>query len=163
MTAAALDDRYFVRRTGSSGVYPMPLPPPTEASEHVRPAVAPIAVRSSAASLDLSLILEAHRFLTFLKKEELIGEDVLVRSVQVLFSIFFEIPQLRMPRIGAGPDGMVGFTWQNQKRHVSIEVFSDGRVEFFSEDLESGELSEEEWSLTSQPSPEALRMLREAL
>lgn len=41
----------------------------------------------------------------------------------------------RTPRIAPGPDGMLGMTWENSEVHLNIEMFPDGRIEIFSEEL----------------------------
>lgn len=83
---------------------------------------------------------EAIAFLERLQDEGHIDALVVDVASKVLKTVFHEFPKAPVPRIGPGPDGMVGMTWQNTDYHVSIEISSDGRVEFFSEDLKSGAL-----------------------
>jgi len=86
----------------------------------------------------------SEEFLKYLYNIGEISLPVANLANNLLDTIFREIPELNPPRIGPGPDGMVGLTWDSLNYHVNIEVFQNGHVEFFSENLKSNEMLEEE-------------------
>lgn len=48
-----------------------------------------------------------------------------------------------LPSIAPGPDGMVGFTWDERNStgyYTTVEISSDGRIEFFQEHIASGQM-----------------------
>lgn len=60
-------------------------------------------------------------------------------------------PSLKPPTIAQGVDGCLGMTWETATDHVNVEVFFDGHLEFFHEDLTSGAL----WSVDDVREPAA--------
>ncbi len=91
-----------------------------------------------------SNLSKSKEFLEYLHAEEMISLPVIIQTSRLLDTIFHEVPGLSSPRIGVGPGGMVGLSWDGNQHHMNIEVFPDGHIEFFSEDLASKELWEEE-------------------
>lgn len=85
---------------------------------------------------------------------------VAVRCVQILGHLRAGVPDLPVPTLAPGPDGMVGMTWDTDRDHLNLEVFPDGHVEVFHEDLVSGGL----WSVdrAAGPPQEFLSRLRAA-
>jgi hypothetical protein len=73
----------------------------------------------------------------------------LAGALRFVRQLYFDLPSLPAPTIAAGPDGMVGFTWENRRDHLNAQVFPDGRVELFHEDL----LSRELWDAVVGPVP----------
>lgn len=120
----------------------------------------PAAGEGTATSFEAPMLAEARQFLRTLTNEEHITAAAETNASQMLREIFRASPGLGRPRIAPGFDGLVGMTWQNDAYHVNVEVFSDGHVEFFFEDLRSGELWEEELKKVATPPPSALARLR---
>ncbi len=146
----------------------MHLPPTLETSPDARPATIKSMLKrvgggSTATTIDPQALVESELFLWLLVDDGYIGRAVAEEAAKQLQVIFREIPGLGAPRIGAGPDGMVGLTWENAAHHVNIEIFSDGHVEFFSEDLGSGDLWGEETPKAGKPSAATLAKLKKTL
>ena len=66
---------------------------------------------------------------------EPIAEIVEARTLSFLRAVYADLPDLMAPTIGQGDDGLVGMTWASENEHVNVEVFADGHVEFFHEEL----------------------------
>ncbi len=114
----------------------------------------------TATSLESPKLLAAKSFLRTLTDEEHTTAAIANNAATLLSEIFNVAPDLDPPRIAPGFDGLVGMTWQNDAYHLNVEVFSDGRVEFFFEDLKSGELWEDEMAKVERPSLAATVRLR---
>lgn len=72
--------------------------------------------------MKIQAYIDSCDFLNKLIDEGHINDRTASLASNLLNHIYTQLPTLGMPRIGAGPDGMVGFTWENQELHVNIEV-----------------------------------------
>ena len=90
---------------------------------------------------------------------EPITELVEARTLAFLRAVYTALPDLSAPTIGQGADGLVGLTWENENDHVNVEVFVDGHVEFFHEELPTRALFNVDVP-NGTPTPEMLERLR---
>jgi hypothetical protein len=111
--------------------------PQTETAPFVRPLVKSGKLERGTVSTDPEL-KAAEDFLRGLDDES--PPEVVEQAITLLRRLRRSIPDLRIPTIAQGPDGLVGMTWENSARHVNVQVHRDHRLEFFAEDLESGAL-----------------------
>lgn len=101
-------------------------------------------------SVDLARLLEGFRparAATFIMGladptvgEPLISQETALRGRTLLHLVSSSLPHLFTPVVGPGPDGVLGMTWETDAHHVSLEVFPDGHLEVFHEDLGTGAL-----------------------
>lgn len=80
-------------------------------------------------------------------------------ATRFLQAVYAQLPTLPPPTIGLGDDGMVGMTWQDDAHHINVEVFPDGHLELFHEDLRSGEVWHRDNVVTPRPTPDLLLRL----
>lgn len=101
-------------------------------------------------SVDLGRLLERFRparAMTFIMGladpavgEPLVSEATALRARTLLHQVSSRLPQLFTPVVGPGPDGVLGMTWETDAHHFNLEVFPDGHLEVFHEDLTTGAL-----------------------
>jgi hypothetical protein len=86
---------------------------------------------------------------------------VVNRMIEVVSEVNHQVPQAFKPTIGLGPDGMLGSTWDSPNLHLNIEVFPDGHLEFFHENLKTGHM----WSIDHADNlyPEVFRILEQVI
>lgn len=117
--------------------------PHTEASKELRPAIVEHVEERATISSPPGLRF-AEDFLDKLRSPKLTAEPVTadVASVAARFirSVYVVFPSLRPPTIAQGVDGCIGMTWETATDHVNVEVFPDGHLEYFHEDLTTGAL-----------------------
>lgn len=90
---------------------------------------------------------------------ERISASTASSATRFLRSVYAQLPALPPPTIGQGNDGMVGMTWQNDTDHVNVEIFADGHLELFHEDLRTGEVWHQDDVVTPRPTPDLLLRL----
>lgn len=119
------------------------LPPRTQTAAHV---VSVMPHWAEAAQFTVSTDHELSLAKSFM--DSLVGEAVSAKvrdaGVKFLRELRREIPGLTVPTIAPGSDGLLGFTWESKKRHINIQFFENGTVEYFAENLETHELWSEE-------------------
>lgn len=128
--------------------------PHTEASKEVRPAIVEHVEERATISSPPGLRF-SEDFLDRLQSPKLNAEplhaDVAAAAARFLRSAYVVFPSLKPPTIAQGVDGCLGMTWETATDHVNVEVFFDGHLEFFHEDLTSGAL----WSVDDVREPAA--------
>lgn len=95
------------------------------------------------------------------KGEQLVSQETAQRGQALLNYICATLPRLFTPVVGPGPDGVLGMTWETEHHHLNLELFPDGHLEVFHEDLRTHDL----WGDDSRRdlSPEFIARLRQAI
>lgn len=106
----------------------------------------PPGIHYNTASIDTPLWI-ATKYILDLVRDGDILQAVADMGVQALRYLRSCVENLQIPIISPGVDGLLGMTWRNQRHYVNVQFFSDGHVEYFSEDLSTGAM----W-LEEQPS-----------
>jgi hypothetical protein len=134
-------------------------PPPTQIT-NVRPVLDLIdSDRATSTTFDAfgadaylrSLAMEPGAWLSAQTAESAIG---LLRYVRGALG-----PGLRIPLIAPAVDGSVGFTWRNSRYYVNVRLDPSGEIEFFFEDLVTGELWSAEGRRTTEGMLTRLRLV----
>jgi hypothetical protein len=92
----------------------------------------------------MNIINSATKFLKILLDDNYITKETSLSAISTLEMIKDSIPNIPMPRIGPGPDGMVGLTWESCKYHINIEIMEKSPyVEVYIENIGSDIYTEE--------------------
>lgn len=123
-------------------------PPNTETSALVRPVVSQKLMERAAISSDPELEL-ALEFVDALRSD--VGAEVVEQARVVLTRVRTALRTIDIPTIASSPAGLIGMTWENSGHHCNVQIHHDRRIEFFGEDLATGELwsYETPWSTNS--------------
>ena len=119
----------------------------TETTPKTRPALQPMPVRSRGIDTVDAKQRLAELFIESLAKSN--DEDALPPTstriaLHYLRSLRNLVPELAVPTISPGPDGLLGMTWDDGVRHVNIQILPTGAVEFFGDGFsQRGPWSEE--------------------
>jgi hypothetical protein len=117
--------------------------PHTEASKDLRPVIVEPAEQRATISSPPGLRF-SEDFLDRLRSPKLTPEPidgvVANGAARFLRSVYTSLPALKPPTIAQGVDGCIGMTWETVTDHVNVEVFPDGHLEYFHEDLTTGAL-----------------------
>ena len=68
------------------------------------------------------------------------------------------VSSLGLPVIGPAIDASIGFTWRNSRYYVNVRIDSAGEVEFYFEDIQSGQLWSDEGRHASEGMLARLRL-----
>ncbi len=113
-----------------------------------------LAASNSDSEVELNAALD---FVDSLQGE--LAPEVLAQTRALLSEVHGALHALRIPTIAVSPAGLAGLTWESPQRHVNVQVHPDRRIEYFAEDLTTGEL----WSYEtpwSSPPGELIEQLR---
>ncbi len=140
--------------------------PATETAPYVRPAVSSprrdIAVSTVLGDPAQTLADAFIRGLVGDPREGAISPLVASFASAFLREMRRTVPELPVPTIAEGPSGYIGLTWEANGHHVNVEIYPDGHVENFWENLATGELGSEEVH-HRRPTPRLLDAVRATL
>lgn len=57
------------------------------------------------------------------------------RGITAICRAHHGFPNLPIPTVGPGPDGILGITWRDDDHYLNVEIFPDGRNEVYTEHL----------------------------
>lgn len=88
--------------------------------------------------------MDLRNYITSLSENSVNGEATFISPEMAQKALnlleFLENLGVSTPQVAPGPDGMIGFNWTINNIYSSIEIFPNGALELFQENLITGKV-----------------------